>query len=51
MILADNGSPWYITGAPDPHWNDDNLHGLGAITGDMFEAVDTSALRSSSPYP
>ena len=51
MILADNGSPWYITGAPDPHWNDDNLHGLGAITGDMFEAVDTTDLRSSSPYP
>ena len=51
MILADNGSPWYITGAPDPHWNDDNLHGLGAITGAMFEVVDTSNLRSSSPYP
>ncbi len=51
MILADNGSPWYVTGAPDPHWNDDNLHGLGQITGDMFEAVDTTGLTSSSPYP
>ena len=51
MILADNGSPWYITGAPDPHWNDDDLHALGRITGDMFEAVDTSDLCSSSPYP
>ena len=51
LILADNGSPWYITGAPDPHWNDDDLHALGRITGDMFEAVDTSNLFSSSPYP
>ncbi len=42
MILADNGSPWYITGAPDPRWNDDDLHHLGQITGDMFEAVDTT---------
>jgi hypothetical protein len=49
MILADNGSPWYVTGAPDAHWNDDNLHGLGAITGDMFEAVDTSGLLNASP--
>jgi hypothetical protein len=51
MILADNGSPWFVTGAPDSHWNDDNLHTLGQITGAMFEAVDTSTLRSSSPYP
>ena len=43
MILADNGSPWYITGAPDPRWNDDDLHGLGGITGAMFEVVDTTA--------
>lgn len=51
MILADNGSPWYVTGAPDPHWNDDDLHALGRITGDMFEAVDTSNLFATSPMP
>jgi hypothetical protein len=51
MILADNGSPWYVTGAPDPHWNDADLHALGGITGDMFEAVDTTGLFSSSPLP
>ena len=49
MILADNGSPWYITGAPHTHWNDDELHQLGQITGDMFEAVDTTGLTNSSP--
>ncbi|HYC07131.1 MAG TPA: hypothetical protein VEG29_04335 [Candidatus Binatia bacterium] len=42
MILADNGSPWYVTGAPDPHWNDDVLHAIGQLSGDDFEVVDTS---------
>jgi hypothetical protein len=49
MILADNGSPWYITGTSHPHWNDDQLHELGQITGSMFEAVDTTGLTNSSP--
>jgi hypothetical protein len=44
MILADNGSPWYVTGAPDPHWNDDELHDLHQLTGADFEVVDTSGL-------
>ena len=42
MILADNGSPWYITGAPNPNWNDDALHDLHEITGADFEVVDTT---------
>jgi hypothetical protein len=47
MILADNGSPWYISGASDPHFDDDDLHALGRITGADFEVVDAgpSALR------
>ncbi len=45
MILADNGSPWYISGAPDPHWSNDDLHSLGRLTGADFEVVDTSKLR------
>jgi hypothetical protein len=44
MILADNGSPWYITGEPSSHWDDDDLHGLGNLTGADFEVVDTSGL-------
>ena len=44
MILADNGSNWYISGAPDPHWNNDALHALGGIKGSDFEVVDTSSL-------
>ena len=45
MILADNGSPWYISGAPDPGWSNDDLHSLGRLTGADFEVVDTSHLR------
>ena len=45
MILADNGSPWYISGAPSPGWNNDDLHSLGRLTGADFEVVDTSKLR------
>ena len=47
MILADNGSPWYISGAPNPRWNDDALHRLDRLTGRDFEVVDTSSL----PHP
>jgi hypothetical protein len=46
IILADNGSPWYVQGAPDRRWNDDDLHSLSHLTGADFEVVDTSALRS-----
>jgi hypothetical protein len=44
MILADNGSPWYITGASDPRFDDDVLHELDVITGRDLEVVDTSGL-------
>jgi hypothetical protein len=46
MILADNGSPWYISGASSKHFDDDVLHALGKITGADFEVVDTSRLRN-----
>jgi hypothetical protein len=45
MIVADNGSNWFISGAPDPRWNDDALHAIGAVHGSDFEVVDTSQLR------
>jgi hypothetical protein len=44
MIVADNGSSWFISGAPSPRWNNDQLHTLGRVTGRDFEAVDTSSL-------
>ncbi|HEX6007068.1 MAG TPA: hypothetical protein VFY80_03850 [Burkholderiales bacterium] len=39
MFLADNGSAWYISGAPDPRWNDDNLGALKTISSQNFEVV------------
>jgi len=44
MILADNGSPWYVSGVPDERWDNDDLHELGTIPGSDFEAVDESGL-------
>jgi len=44
MILADNGSPWYITGASNPNFDDGDLHSLGLITVRDLEFVDTSGL-------
>jgi len=41
MILADNGSNWYLSGAPDARWNDDALGDLKTIPGSAFEVVDT----------
>jgi len=44
IILADNGSNWYVSGAPDEQWDNDMLHLLDDLTGNDFEAVDTSGL-------
>jgi hypothetical protein len=44
IILADNGSNWFVTGAPDERWDNDMLHQLDVLTGNDFEAVDTSGL-------
>ncbi|MFN7933036.1 MAG: hypothetical protein U0R19_06890 [Bryobacteraceae bacterium] len=44
MILADNGSAWYISGKPDSRWNNDNLRTFHNIAGSNFEAVDATVL-------
>ena len=44
MMVADNGSNWYISGAPDSRWSNDDLHTLGQVPGSAFEVVDTSSL-------
>jgi hypothetical protein len=48
IILADNGSAWYISGAPDERWNNDHLRQLGQIAGSNFEAVDASGLMADA---
>lgn len=44
LILADNGSAWYISGAPDERWDNTMLHEWDDIPGSAFEAVDVSSL-------
>lgn len=41
MLVADNGSDWYISGAPDPRWSNEQLHTLHRVPGSAFEVVQT----------
>ncbi len=49
LVVADNGSPWYVTGAPDRRWNDDDLNQLKGIPGAAFEAVDSGPVVTEAP--
>jgi hypothetical protein len=42
MFVDDNGSAWFISGAPDSRWNNDDLATLSSVVGSDFEAVDDS---------
>jgi hypothetical protein len=44
LIVADNGSAGFVSGAPDPGWDDDALHTLHNVPASAFEVVDTSSL-------
>ena len=44
LLLADNGSAWFISGVPDERWDNDVLHELHQVRGSDFEAVDVSSL-------
>ena len=44
MMLADNGSAWYLSGVPDERWDNDILRELRQVQGSDFEAVDVSGL-------
>jgi len=46
LLVADNGSDWYLSGAPDPRWDDDALGDLKQIPGDAFEVVDTGPIQT-----
>ena len=39
LILADNGSKWFVSGAPDPRWDDAALNKLKKVPGSAFEVV------------
>jgi hypothetical protein len=45
LIVADNGSSWYITGAPDRRWNDEDLEQIKRVPGSAFEAVESGPIK------
>ncbi len=44
MFVADNGSNWYVSGAPDDRWDDDALRDIRQLSGSDFEVVDTGPI-------
>ena len=51
MIMADNGSSMYISGAPDDRWSNDDLHNLGALTASDFEVVALGTVYTPANVP
>ncbi|HYA95832.1 MAG TPA: hypothetical protein VEC95_06130, partial [Terriglobales bacterium] len=51
MIMADNGSSMYISGAPDPNWNKDDLHNLGQVTAANFDVILMSPIYTAANEP
>ncbi len=51
LILADNGSAMYISGAPDPRWNNSDLHALGQLHASDFEVVQLGTVYTPSNVP
>lgn len=51
MIMADNGSAMYLSGAPNDGWNNDDLHNLGQVPASAFEVVQMNPIYTSSNEP
>jgi hypothetical protein len=51
MIMADNGSSMYISGAPDDRWSNDDLHNLTTLTATDFEVVTLGTVYTSANIP
>jgi hypothetical protein len=51
MIMADNGSSMYISGAPDDRWDNSDLHNLGSVTASDFEVIQMNPIYTSTNVP
>ena len=51
MIMADNGSSMYISGAPNDNWNNDDLHNLTSLTASDFEVIQMTPVYTSANIP
>jgi hypothetical protein len=51
MIMADNGSSMYISGAPDDNWNNDDLHNLDGVTTSDFDVIQMNPVYTAANVP
>ena len=51
LIMADNGSAMYISGAPDSRWDNDDLHNLSLVPASAFEVVQMDPVYTASTVP
>jgi len=51
LIVADNGSNMFISGAPDARWSNDDLHNLGSVTNQDFDVVEMNSIYTSATLP
>jgi hypothetical protein len=51
MMVADNGSDWFVSGAPHPKWSNEQLHTLHRVPGSAFEVVEPSLFEPKIPPP
>ncbi len=51
MIMADNGSSMYLSGAPDSHWDNNDLHALGGVKASDFEVVKMDTIYTAANVP
>ena len=51
MIMADNGSSMYLSGAPDDRWDNDDLHNLSSLHASDFEVVQMNPIYTSANVP
>jgi hypothetical protein len=51
LIMADNGSAMYISGAPDSRWDNNDLHNLGQVPGSAFEVVQMNPVYTAANVP
>ncbi len=51
LIMADNGSAMYISGAPDSRWDNDDLHNLSQVPASAFEVVQMNPIYTASSVP
>jgi len=51
IIMADNGSAMYLSGAPDARWNNDDLHNLSEVPASAFEVVKMNPIYTAANVP